>query len=271
MDDAIKNYFVDPGTKLKLSKIDASDTSCFPKGKKAALKKIKKLSEQIEEMQELLYAEKKHRLLVVLQGMDTSGKDGTIRHVFEGVNPQGVKVASFKKPTQLELDHDFLWRIHPHVPAKGEIVIFNRSHYEDVVVVRVHKLVSKEQIKKRYDHINAFEKMLYDEGTTILKFYLHIDKDEQKARLLARKNDKAKQWKLSENDVPERQLWDDYIEAYEDAIKKTSQKHAPWFVIPANHKWYRNYLISKIILHTLTKMDIKTPEPSFDVSKLEII
>ncbi len=270
MDSELKKYLVKSGNKLKLAKFDPSETSCFKDGKKAALKKIAKMNSEIEELQEAMYAERKHGLLVVLQGMDTAGKDGTIRHVFDGVNPQGVKVASFKKPTPIELDHDFLWRVHPHVPGKGEICIFNRSHYEDVLVVRVHKLVSKEVCKKRCEHIVNFERMLSDSGVTIVKIFLCIDKDEQKKRLLSRKEDVAKQWKLSESDVPERAFWDSYIEAYEDAITRTSTENAPWFVIPSNHKWYRNYLVSRIIHETLLSLKIRTPKPSFDVSKLEI-
>ncbi len=270
MSEEIKKYLVAPGSKLRLSKIDPGETSCFSEGKKAGLKKTCKMTAKIDEMQEILYAQRKHKILVVLQGIDTAGKDGTIRHVFEGVNPQGVKVASFKKPSTAEADHDFLWRVHPHVPGKGEIVIFNRSHYEDVLVVRVHKLVSKETWKRRYGHINDFERMLSDEGVTIIKLFLYLDNEEQKKRLLARQSDPAKQWKLSENDVPERKLWDKYIEAYEDAITATSTKYAPWYVIPSNHKWYRNYLISRIIYETMRKMNMKIPPPSFDVSKLVI-
>ncbi len=270
MASATRKYMVEPGGKINLSKMNPAETALFEDGKKVALEKNEKMRSKIDSMQEMLYAQKKHRILIVLQGIDTAGKDGTIRHVFEGVNPQGVKVASFKKPTEPESDHDFLWRVHPHVPGKGEIVIFNRSHYEDVLVVRVHDLVPEKIWKKRYDHINNFEKMLSDEGVTILKFFLYIDRDEQKKRLLSRQSDETKQWKLSESDVPERKLWDKYIKAYEEAISRTSTKDAPWYVIPSNHKWYRNYLISRIISETMEDLKLKIPKPSFDVSKLVI-
>lgn len=265
-----KSCIVVPGTDVKLSKINPADRQCFKKGKKSALVQIEKYRAEIESMQELLYAGHRHRVLIVLQGIDTAGKDGTIKHVFDGVNPQGVKVASFKKPTPLELDHDFLWRIHPHTPGKGEIVIFNRSHYEDVIVTKVHKLVPHDILKDRYDHINNFEEMLADEGVTIIKFFLYIDNEEQKKRLLERQQMPEKQWKLSESDVPERKLWDDYVKAYEDVLSKTSTKRAPWFIIPSNRKWYRNLAISSLMHETLKNLHMEMPKPSFDVSKLVI-
>jgi PPK2 family polyphosphate:nucleotide phosphotransferase len=202
--------------------------------------------------------------------MDTAGKDGTIRHVFEGANPQGVKVASFKKPSLEALDHDYLWRIHAHTPQKGEIMIFNRSHYEDVLVTRVHDLVPKKVWSKRFQHINEFERMLSDEGAIILKFFLYIDKDEQKKRLEDRIHRSDKHWKLSASDLPERKLWDKYIGVYEEAIGNTSTEWAPWYVIPANRKWYRNLIISKILVETLTDLKMSYPEPTVDVSKLVI-
>ena len=197
--------------------------------------------------------------MIVLQATDTGGKDGTIRHVFDKVNPQGVKVASFKRPTDTELSHDFLWRIHQKTPANGEIVIFNRSHYEDVLIVRVHNLVTEEKWKKRFEHINAFEKMLADEGTTILKFYLHIDKEEQKERLQERIDRPEKNWKFSSADLKERKLWPEYQKAFEDVLEETSTDWAPWYVIPANRKWYRNLMISRIIVNTLKDLDMKFP------------
>ncbi len=266
----MKKYMVKPGEKIKLDKTDAGDKSLFPDGKKEALKEMVKIKESLDTLQELLYAEHKHKLLVVLQGMDTAGKDGTIRHVFDGMNPQGVDVACFKKPSEEAADHDYLWRIHQHTPKKGEIMIFNRSHYEDVLVVRVHDIFPKRVWSKRFDHIKNFEKMLADEGTTILKFFLHIDKDEQRERIQARIDTPDKHWKLSVNDIPERKLWDKYQEAYEDAINKTSAEHAPWYVIPANHKWYRNYVISSIMLETLKGLKMKYPQPEADFSHMKV-
>jgi PPK2 family polyphosphate:nucleotide phosphotransferase len=192
--------------------------------------------------------------------MDTGGKDGTIRHVFDGVNPQGVKVASFKKPTPRELAHDYLWRVHPHTPGNGEIVIFNRSHYEDVLVVRVHELVPKKVWNRRYEQINDFERRLAEEGTTILKFFLHISKQEQKERLRARLDEPDKNWKFSSGDLAERALWDDYQQAYEDVLSNTSTKWAPWYIIPADQKWFRNLLISQILVDTLERLKMRYPE-----------
>ncbi|MEM7134076.1 MAG: polyphosphate kinase 2 family protein [Chloroflexota bacterium] len=255
----IKKYLVQPGSKVKLSDWDPNDKGGIDGGKAEGKELLSGLNDQLEALQELLYAEGKQRVLIVLQATDTGGKDGTIRHVFDGVNPQGVKVASFKKPTAEELAHDYLWRIHRHVPANGEIVIFNRSHYEDVLVVRVHNIVPKSVWSKRYDHINAFEKMLADEGTTILKFYLHIDKDEQKERLQARLDEPHKNWKFSKADLAERKHWDAYQDAFEAALEKTSTEWAPWYVIPANRKWFRNLLISQIIVKTLTDLNMAYP------------
>lgn len=257
----MKRYLVEPGKKVALAERDPAETGDFDGGKEKGLKAIQKLNVELQELQELLYAEGKHRVLVVLQAMDTGGKDGTIRRVFGGVNPQGVKVASFKVPTAEELAHDFLWRIHKAVPASGEIVIFNRSHYEDVLVVRVHNLVPKAVWSKRYEQINDFEKMLADNGTTILKFFLHISKDEQRERLQARLDDPTKHWKFSLGDLDERKLWDDYQQAYEDALNKTSTKHAPWYIVPADRKWYRDLVISTVLVETLKGLKMKFPEP----------
>ena len=207
----------------------------------------------------MLYAENKHKVLIVLQAMDTGGKDGVIRHVFDGVNPQGVRVAAFKQPTPTELAHDYLWRVHQQTPGKGEVVIFNRSHYEDVLVVRVHNLVPEAVWRRRYEQINAFEKLLAEEGTTILKFYLHIDLDEQKERLQARLDDPAKRWKFAKGDLDERQRWPQYMAAYEEMLSKTSTEWAPWYIIPANRKWYRNLVISQIIVETLEGLAMSYP------------
>jgi PPK2 family polyphosphate:nucleotide phosphotransferase len=262
----MKEYRVKPGDKVNLKDWDANDSGDYDKDKdeKKIDERLAKLNADLEQLQELLYAEHKHKVLIVLQGMDTSGKDGTIRHVFEGVNPQGVRVASFKVPTAIETDHDYLWRVHQQTPGKGEIVIFNRSHYEDVLVVRVHNLVPPEIWKKRYDQIREFEALLVEEGTTILKFFLHIDKDEQKERLIERLQKPEKQWKFNPGDLKERELWEQYIEAYEDALGKTSTEKAPWYIVPANRKWYRNLIIGEVIVDTLKKLDMKYPKPDFD-------
>ena len=254
-------YRIQPGSAVDLAKHDPNDKSSFQIKKAEGKAHLLKLNEELESLQELLFAEGKHKILIVLQAMDTGGKDGTIRHVFDGVNPQGVKVASFKVPTEEELAHDYLWRVHKHTPGKGEIVIFNRSHYEDVLVVRVHDLVPEEVWSKRYEHIRAFESTLADEGTTILKFYLHIDLDEQKERLQARLDEPHKNWKFSLGDLEERKLWDKYMAAFEDALGKTSTDDAPWYVIPANRKWYRNLVISSIIIDRLKSLNMSYPEP----------
>ena len=263
-------YRIQPGGSVDLEKRDPKDKSMFQITKAEGKKQLLQLNEELETLQELLYAEGKHKLLIVLQAMDTGGKDGTIRHVFEGVNPQGVKVASFKVPTEEELAHDYLWRVHEHTPGKGEIVIFNRSHYEDVLVVRVHNIVPKEIWSRRYEHIRAFENLLAEEGTTILKFYLHIDKDEQKDRLQARLDEPNKNWKFSRGDLEERKLWDKYLEAFEDALEKTSTETAPWYVIPANRKWYRNLVISSIIIEKLKSLNMAFPESEEDLSGVVI-
>ncbi|MBV7335672.1 polyphosphate kinase 2 family protein [Chloroflexi bacterium TSY] len=267
----MKDFQIKPGKEIKLSSWDPDGGKFAAKlGKKAGIKQLQTYNQRLEELQELLYAERKHRVLIVLQAMDTGGKDGTIRHVFDGVNPQGVKVASFKKPTELELAHDYLWRIHRQTPGKGEIVIFNRSHYEDVLIVRIHNLVPPDRWNKRYQHIVDFERMLADEGTTILKFFLYISKDEQKERLQARLDEPHKNWKFSRGDLAERKLWADYVEAYEDALSKTSTKWAPWYIIPANRKWYRNLVISRIVVETLEKLDMKYPEAEEDLDTIQI-
>lgn len=257
--NATDQYRVPPGKKVNLHDWDPNDKSLCEQGKDAGQAWAATLNAELEALQELLYAEGKQKVLLVLQAMDTGGKDGTIRHVFDGVNPQGVKVASFKKPTPEELAHDYLWRVHQHTPGNGEIVIFNRSHYEDVLVVRVHDLVPKKRWERRYDHINAFEQLLADEGTTILKFYLHIDLDEQKERLQARLDDPTKHWKFAKGDLDERKLWDEYMGAYEAMLSKTSTEDAPWYVIPANRKWYRNLVILQILVDTLKGLQMEYP------------
>ncbi len=263
-------YRIMPGTKVDLSQWDPDDRSAFEGNKSAGEKATEKLNRRLEILQELLFAEGKRKILIILQAMDTGGKDGVIRHVFDGVNPQGVKVASFKVPTAEELAHDYLWRIHKHTPGKGEIVIFNRSHYEDVLVVRVHNLVPPAVWRRRYAHINAFEQMLAEEGTTILKFYLHISKDEQKARLQARLDEPDKRWKFNVGDLGERKLWDEYMRAYETVLGETSTEWAPWYVIPSNRKWYRDLVISRILVETLESFNMRYPEPRENLDEVVI-
>jgi len=238
--------------------------------KDATKAKTKVLNDRLADLQEILYAQKKYALLVVLQAMDAGGKDSTIKKVFTGVNPQGFKIANFKKPTEEELAHDFLWRVHQHVPAKGYIGIFNRSHYEDVLVVRVNKLVPKNVWQARYQHINHFEKLLTDSGVTVLKFYLHISKDEQKERFQARLDDPSKHWKFSKGDLPVREQWDDYMHAFEDALSLCNTDYAPWHIIPANRKWYRNYIITKTLVETLEAMPLEYPHPEAGIEHIVI-
>lgn len=217
-----------------------------------------------------MWAERKQRLLVVLQAIDAGGKDGTIRSVFGLLNPQGVKVTSFKRPTKLELAHDYLWRVHPHVPGNGEIVVFNRSHYEDVLVVKVHGYAPSDTIEKRYNHIRSFEQMLVDEGTTVVKIYLHISKDEQKRRLESRLNTPEKQWKFNKDDLKERAYWEQYQDAFETMLKETSTQDAPWYVVPANNKKYRNEVISTLVREALESLDMTWPEAADDIEDVTI-
>jgi len=238
--------------------------------KKDAREETKDLLARLEELQTVLYAQSKYSLLIVLQAMDAGGKDGTIKHVFSGVNPQGFRIANFKAPTPQELSHDFLWRIHQRVPPKGYIGIFNRSHYEDVLIARVNKLVPKSVWEKRYDDINAFEKLLAESGMTILKFYLHIDKDEQKERFQERLDDPSKHWKFSIGDLPVREKWDEYMRAYEDAISYCNTEYAPWHIIPANRKWFRNYIITKTIVDALEAMPLEYPPAEEGLDKVVI-
>ena len=266
----MNHYRVLSSTRVKLSDWDPNDKSEFPLTKKEAKQHLRELNTELEALQELLYAEHKRQVLIVLQAMDTGGKDGTIRHVFEGVNPSGVRVASLKVPTKEEMDHDYLWRVHKQTPRKGEIVIFNRSHYEDVLVVRVHNLVPENIWRKRYDQITNFERLLSEEGTTILKFYLHIDKEEQKSRLQSRLDEPQKRWKFSLGDLEERKLWPDYTKAYEEAISRTTTEWAPWYIVPSNRKWYRNLIIASIIIETLKNLDMKYPQPQENLDHITI-
>jgi PPK2 family polyphosphate:nucleotide phosphotransferase len=263
----LQRFKVEPGSKVKLKKIDPS----FDDGRKShksAADEIEHYQKKLRELQDLLYAERRHSLLICLQALDTGGKDGAINHVLGAMNPQGCRVAPFKQPSAEEAAHDFLWRAHKAAPARGEVVIFNRSHYEDVLVVRVHNLVPKEIWSRRYDQINAFEKNLVANGTHILKFYLNISKEEQLKRFKERLDDPAKQWKISEADYKERAFWDDYVAAYQEALSRCSTGHAPWFVIPANHKWFRNLAIARIVVEHLESLNMKYPEPTVDIEHI---
>lgn len=262
-----KKYLVKPDKNIKLQDFDPNDASEFDGKKKEGEKAFLKINREIEDLQELLFAEGRQRLLVILQAMDTGGKDGVIRKVFEGVNPQGVRVAPFKVPSTLELAHDYLWRIHQQTPKKGEIVIFNRSQYEDVLAVRVLNLMPEEVWSKRYHHINEFERLLVDEGTVILKFYLNINLEEQAERFLDRLEEPDKHWKFNPGDLDDRKLWDDYMQAYEDMLNKTSTRWAPWYVIPSNKKWYRNLLVAAIVRDALVDMKMEFPAPTPDLEK----
>ena len=264
----MKDYRVEPGSAVSLADIDPNAPPELTK--QSVKEETKALNRRLESLQELLYAEGKHKVLVMLQAMDAAGKDGTIRHVFDRLNPQGVKVASFKRPTPVELAHDYLWRIHSKTPGTGEITIFNRSHYEDVLIVRVLNLVPEARWSRRYQHINDFERRLVDEGTTIRKFYLHISKDEQRARLQARLDDPEKHWKFDSGDLDQRVRWDDYMTAYEAVLSRTSTEDAPWHVIPANHKWYRNLAISRVLVATLEGLAMAYPEPEEDLSGIVV-
>ncbi len=262
-----KFFEAKPGRSINLRKIDPDDTVGF-KSKKQALAQLAENKKLLTELQYKLYAESKQSLLVVLQAMDAAGKDGVINHVMAPMNPQGCRVQGFKKPTPEERAHDFLWRVHKHAPKDGEVVIFNRSHYEDVLVVRVHDLAPKKIWSKRYGMINEFEKLLASNNTRIVKFFLHISKEEQLKRFKKRLDDPAKNWKISDSDYAERAYWDKYMDAFEDTISKCSTKHAPWYVIPANHKWFRNLAVSSILVETMRSMKMEIPEPSVDLDEI---
>ncbi|GGR08023.1 polyphosphate kinase 2 family protein [Deinococcus ruber] len=262
------DYRVRPGKKISLNDVPTDDArGCT---KEEALVRKPQLLLHLTKLQERLYAEEKQSLLVVLQTRDAGGKDGTVKHVFTGLNPQGVNVTPFKEPTPVEQGHDFLWRVHPHTPAAGMIGIFNRSYYEDVLVTRVHGEVRTGEVERRFEQICAFEELLQSQGTRILKFHLHISKDEQKQRFQERLDNPEKQWKFSANDLSERKLWDEYTGAYEDMLRSTTTDTAPWYVIPADRKWFRNDVISRIVLETLTDMDPQFPEVTFDPKTIHL-
>lgn len=261
---------VKPGSRVRLADWNPDDDTMLDGGKSGARERLDADRARLESLQELLYAEGRHKFLVVLQAMDTAGKDSTIRHVFQGVDPLGVRVASFKAPTAHELAHDYLWRVHQKVPAAGEIVLFNRSHYEDVLITRVNGWIDADECARRYRQINDFERMLAETGTTILKFYLHISKDEQKKRLEARRDTPEKQWKFQPADLAVRAQWDDYRRAYEDALSATSTDHAPWHVIPANSKLARNLAVSRILVAALERLNMRYPPAPEGVEKIVI-
>jgi PPK2 family polyphosphate:nucleotide phosphotransferase len=261
-------FRVKPGSRIRLAGIDPSDSHGYTK--ETAKPELEKGLDRLTDLQDRLWAEAKHPVLVVLQGIDAAGKDGSIKHVMGAFNPMGCSVTSFKVPTPIEASHDYLWRVHQRTPAKGEIAIFNRSHYEDVLVVRVHDLVPKKVWERRFDHINAFEKLLADEGTTILKFFLLIDQDEQKARLEERIQNPRKSWKFRLGDLEERKLWDDYMTAYEDVLRRCSTEAAPWYVIPANRNWFRNLAIAQILADTLDGLQPAYPKLTEDLSQVVI-
>ena len=263
-------YRIHPGSSVDLDAFDTRDTGTFEGDKEDGRAVHKKMTARLSELQEMFYADGGHRFLMVLQAPDTGGKDGTIKKVFRGVNPAGVRMAAFKQPTHRELARDYLWRVHARVPKNGEIAIFNRSHYEDVLIVRVKDIVPEDVWSKRYAHINDFERLLADEGTTIVKVFLHISKDEQRERLQARLDDPTKHWKFNVADLAERRRWDDYQAAYEDMLERTSQAHAPWFVVPADRKWYRNLVVSSILIEALESLDLEYPPNPDDLSDVEI-
>ncbi|MDF1658933.1 MAG: polyphosphate kinase 2 family protein [Verrucomicrobiales bacterium] len=263
-------FRVQPGQSVDLSSWPTTDEDLFPVNKPKGKDLFKQMSLQIDELQTQFYAEGKRRLLVVFQAMDTGGKDGTIRNVFEKMDPQGTHCVAFKKPSSLELAHDYLWRIHDHVPKNGDVVIFNRSHYEDILAVRVREIYPESVWSKRYDHIVNFEQMLADEGTTIVKIFLHISHDEQKERLQARLDEPEKNWKFNPDDLKDRALWPKFMAAYEDVFAKTSTEDAPWYVVPADRKWYRNLIVSDIIIKTMRGLGMEYPDIDFDPAGIQI-
>jgi PPK2 family polyphosphate:nucleotide phosphotransferase len=265
--DYRKAFYVDPKTKFKLKDFDPDSTNGSP-SKEAAAAALDAFSLKLAHHQRLLYAGKKHALLIVLQGSDASGKDGAIRRAFTSFNPQGTFVTSFKEPTPVELAHDFLWRVHRRVPARGDVVIFNRSHYEDVLITRVRKLIDEKTALDRFARIRDFETLLVESGTIILKFFLHISKEEQLARFEKRLTDPDRNWKISESDYSERPFWDDYMKAYEDALSATSTKSAPWYVIPSNRKWVRDLALSQIVVDALDELGMSFPAPTVDLADI---
>jgi PPK2 family polyphosphate:nucleotide phosphotransferase len=260
-------FRVKPDSKLRLNQLDPAYKGEYESAE-TARQETEHFREKLTHQQALLYAQRKHSVLVVLQAMDAGGKDGTVNHVFSALNPQGTTVVGFKQPTPIELAHDFLWRVHRHTPGRGEVAIFNRSHYEDVLVTRVHKLIDKATWIARYQRIREFETGLISNSSTILKFFLHISKEEQLVRFAERLEDPRRNWKISESDYTERELWDDYIAAFEDAISATSTREAPWYIIPSNHKWFRNLAVSQIMVDAMEALGMAFPEPSVDLAEI---
>lgn len=268
---AWERFCVKPGRKVGLSGFDTRDKGLFPEGgKDEHLPYFQQLQDELQELQKKFYAQNRHRLLVVMQAMDTGGKDGCIKHVFSRIDPQGIHVRSFKKPSEEELSRDFLWRVHARVPRSGEMVIFNRSHYEDVIAVRVKNIFPEQVWRRRVRHIIEFERMLAEEGTTIIKIFLHISKDEQKARLQARLDNPHKHWKFNPEDLKDRARWDDFMHSYEELISQTSTLNAPWFVVPADRKWYRNLCVARIVLDTIKRLDPEFPPTDWDPAEMVI-
>jgi PPK2 family polyphosphate:nucleotide phosphotransferase len=263
----LERFRVLPDNRVKLDEIDPGFKDRH-ESHNDAVEEIEHYQTRLCELQETLWAERRHSLLICLQSMDTGGKDGTIKHVLAAMNPQGCRVVGFRQPSEEEEAHDFLWRVHRAAPARGEVVIFNRSHYEDVLVVRVHNLVPAYDWSRRYEQINAFEKGLVEHDTHILKFYLHISREEQLKRFKDRLDDPTKQWKISEADYKERGFWNDYMKAYEDALSGCSTEHAPWFVIPANHKWFRNLAVARIVFEHLERLNMTHPKPTVDIEHI---
>lgn len=259
------------GAKLRLEEIDQNEKELASEGGKDEHQPhFDQLRDELQGLQKLLYAEDKRRVLVVIQAMDTGGKDGCVKHVFSQVDPQGITVKSFKKPTEAELGRDFLWRIHQHVPCNGKITVFNRSHYEDIIAVRVKEIYGEKVWKRRYQHVLDFERMLAEEGTVIVKIFLHISKDEQKKRLQARLENPEKYWKFNPDDLKDRKQWKQFMSAYEDLIERTSTAHAPWYVIPSDRKWYRNLCVARIMVDTLKELKMSYPSPDWDPREIVI-
>lgn len=265
-----ETHRITPGRPVELAKLQTRAEG-FHDNRKEAEREFKRLRKDLADYQFRLYSESKQQLLIVLQAMDAGGKDSTIRRVFQGVNPQGVRVTSFKAPSKIELAHDYLWRVHKEVPAKGMIGVFNRSHYEDVLVVRVDSLAPESVWRKRYEQINQFEELLTETGTTVVKFFLHISKDEQKERMEARLSDPTRQWKFSRDDLDKRKQWDDYMAAFEDVLTLCSAEHAPWYAIPADQKWYRNLAIARVLTATLSKMDPRYPVAEDGLDQIRVV
>jgi PPK2 family polyphosphate:nucleotide phosphotransferase len=265
-----KHYLITAKQNQDLSKVPSNPWNDIPKSKGAAKKELEELQVKLTELQQRFFVDRRKKLLLVMQGMDTSGKNGTIRHVFRGVNPQGVHVASFERPSSRELAHDYLWRVHKRAPSQGEIVIFDRSHYEDVLAVRVNQLKPESVWRKRFKHIRDFEQMLYDEDTVIIKFFLHIDRGTQKKRLQERLDVPAKNWKFDQSDLVARSKWDEYFSAYEEVFRETAREHAPWYVVPANKKWARNLLVARIVVACLDDMHLSYPDVDYDPESIII-